>query len=240
VPPTLAVLAVIPMAKPRTQKQIDTDFVQAVGDIRRFYISKDDADPDQPVGTSEAFASLDKQDQHDARAVATALIVFANRLGGKDTRHVSQLQQAWYSLHLFDAIVCGTPGPFFCYILNVRKSGRRAADYATQQRRGFFVGLVLALEKATLLDNPRRKRRMTRPAAVKEANKLCRLSFTSAAVNKWIERGQVSQFTAWYDRIVWTSSGELDGRTFIKRVKDNGLELLATLDAVPEPLPFGQ
>jgi hypothetical protein len=228
------------MAKPKTQKQIDALFVQAVSDIRHFYINQSDADAAHSGRTSEAFASLSKRDQHDARVVATALVIFTNYIDRGNRGHLDQAQQLWHSLHLLDAIICGTPGPFFRYILNVRKCGRRAADYAIQQRRGFFVGLVLALEKATLLDNPRRRRRMTRPVAVKEANKLCHLSFTSAAVNKWIERGQVSQFTAWYDRIMWTSSGEHDGRTFIKRVKDNGLSLLATLDAVPEPLPFGQ
>jgi hypothetical protein len=224
------------MAKPKTQKQIDALFVQAVSDIRHFYINRSDADAAPSSRTSEAFAALGKRDQLDARLVATALVVFSNYLVGSDRDHLGRVPQLWLLLHLFDAITCGTPGPFFRYISNVKKSG---ADYATQERRSFFVGLVLALERATFIDNPKRGRRLTRPAAVKEANKLCRLSFTSAAVNKWIERGQATQSNTWRDRIFRTSSGEDDDRTFTKRVKDNGRELLAELDVAPEPLPFG-
>jgi hypothetical protein len=219
------------MAKLKTQKQIDALFVQAVSDIRHFYINQSDADT--PSGrTSEAFAALSERDQLDARLVATALLVFNNYLVGSDRDHLGRVQQLWLLLNLFDAITCGTPGPFFRYISNVKKSG---ADYATQERRSFFVGLVLALKQAASFE----QRRLTRPAAVKEANKLCGLSFTSTAVDKWIERGQVTQSNTWRDRLFWTSSGEDDDRTFTKRVKDNGRDLFAGLDAAPEPLPFG-
>ena len=52
--------AVTPMAKPKTQKQTDADFVRAVNDIRRFYL---DDQTDHAIGTSEAFASLSERDR---------------------------------------------------------------------------------------------------------------------------------------------------------------------------------
>ena len=86
--------------------------------------------------------------------MATALIVFFNYIGDGDIGHLVRLEKLWHSLHLFDAITCGTPGPISRYLSNVKKSGRRAADFATQERRSFFVGLVLALEHATLSTIP--------------------------------------------------------------------------------------
>jgi hypothetical protein len=104
------------MAKPKNKRQIDTLFIQAVRDIRQFYFDRDEPDSANPVATSEAFCSLSKRDQHDARAAATSLIVFSNYVTGLNRGNLDPEQRVWYLIPMLYAFQYGAPGPLSRYL----------------------------------------------------------------------------------------------------------------------------
>jgi hypothetical protein len=205
-------------------------FVQAVSDLYQFHVNN------RPV--SQAYAALSASDQLDARSVATGLVAIINYMGHGHDSPMNRVQQAWYSLHLFDALTAGTPGPYLRYFSNLKgaKLGRPKAGIGSERRRSYFVGMVNALKLAALMDRAKRSRAQN----VKIACKVCQFddqTYSDYAVGKWIERGRAEEAAKWAQEILQMAA-QSDRGSFTSRVEASGRLLIATLEAEPAPLPF--
>jgi hypothetical protein len=200
---------------------IDAEFVDAVTGL--YHLAIDQIQP------GKKFSSLSKDDQFEARSVATGLIVIRQLLDQEMRKQKGAVETARKGIllayELLDALVTGTSGPIRRYVshLGSVKNGPQRAPPNTfiTQRRDYIVGLVFALQESAKRDG----KKMTRDKASFIVSDSCRFSDHSYSVDTikgWIKNRAAPGANAVASDLIKTAESKDDGRPLTDRVFDVG------------------